>query len=273
MMAYAAGIGDDRTELLDPRHPAFAAHPLFPVAFEWPAVVALGHVMREAGIPADELARGVHAAHDLTLHRPVREGDDLVTTAVLVGVEATRAGARQVVELVTCDASGDPVCTTLMTSVLLGVAVDGPDVPAPPTDVPAVADPASHGSPDRVVAVGRSWARGAAHVYTECARIWNPIHTDVRRAAAAGLPDIVLHGTATLARAVSDAVDAAGADLGGVRRVTGRLRAPVLLPSTVTTVIGAAVDAGSGDQAVSVEVRTADGAPALASGLVVLRPA
>ena len=49
------------------------------------------------------------------------------------------------------------------------------------------------------IAVGAT----AAHVYTECARIWNPIHTDVAYARAAGLPDIILHGTATLALSVS----------------------------------------------------------------------
>ena len=46
-------------------------------------------------------------------------------------------------------------------------------------------------------------AATAAHVYTECARIWNPIHTDVAYARAAGLPDIILHGTATLALSIS----------------------------------------------------------------------
>ena len=34
------------------------------------------------------------------------------------------------------------------------------------------------------------------HVYTECARIWNPIHTDLAVARAAGLPGPILHGTA-----------------------------------------------------------------------------
>ena len=46
----------------------------------------------------------------------------------------------------------------------------------------------------------------AAHVYTEGARIWNPIHTDAAVAARAGLPGIILHGTATLALAVSISV-------------------------------------------------------------------
>src|SRR5262245_63914545 len=37
------------------------------------------------------------------------------------------------------------------------------------------------------------------HVYTECARIWNPIHTDLAVVRAAGLSGPILHGTATLA--------------------------------------------------------------------------
>src|SRR5712691_1422061 len=32
----------------------------------------------------------------------------------------------------------------------------------------------------------------AAHVYTECVRIWNPLHTDTAVAAHAGLPGLIV---------------------------------------------------------------------------------
>jgi acyl dehydratase len=41
-----------------------------------------------------------------------------------------------------------------------------------------------------------------AHVYTECAAIWNPIHTERAYALASGLPDIILHGSCTWAMAL-----------------------------------------------------------------------
>ena len=44
-------------------------------------------------------------------------------------------------------------------------------------------------------------AREMPHAYTECASIWNPIHTERAVALGAGLPDIILHGTATWALA------------------------------------------------------------------------
>src|SRR5260370_1297030 len=75
----------------------------------------------------------------------------------------------------------------------------------------------------------------AAHVYSECARIWNPIHTDIAVARAAGLPGLILHGTATLALAVSQVIKQ---DLGGdparVSELAARLTGMVRMPSTLT---------------------------------------
>ena len=49
----------------------------------------------------------------------------------------------------------------------------------------------------------RRVAATPAHVYTECARIWNPIHTDIAVARGGRAARLILHGTATLALAVS----------------------------------------------------------------------
>jgi acyl dehydratase len=78
-----------------------------------------------------------------------------------------------------------------------------------------------------------------AHVYSECARIWNPIHTDVAVARAAGLPGPILHGTATLALAVTRLVerDLAG-DCRAVRGVEARFTGMVPLPSAFSVCAG-----------------------------------
>jgi acyl dehydratase len=81
-------------------------------------------------------------------------------------------------------------------------------------------------------------AANAAHVYTECARIWNPIHTDVAHARAAGLPGIILHGTATLALSVSRVLFALEGDAARVTRVQCRFTGMVLMPSSLE-VLGA----------------------------------
>jgi acyl dehydratase len=102
-------------------------------------------------------------------------------------------------------------------------------------------------------------------VYTECARIWNPIHTDVSVARAAGLPDPILHGTATLALALSCVV---ARDLGGeparVAEVRARFTGMVRLPSSFT------VRGRPGDgRGVSFDAHGPDGGPVLSQGVVI----
>jgi acyl dehydratase len=258
LMAYAAGVGDDSPRYFDTGDPAgIVAHPLFPVCLEWPAVLELRRQLSTVLPPAERL-RGVHATHDLTLHRPIVPGDVLTTTARVVSVEPRSPGAYEVVRLDSVDATGAPVATTYMGSIFVGVEVDGaPAAIDEPPPAPTDADPTSD---ERCVDV--ALGATAAHTYTECARIWNPIHTDVAVARAAGLPSIILHGTASLARAVSWAVEPGTA----VARVAGRFGAPVPLPSTVA--LAASSDARD-PRLHHIGVADAEGRPVLRDAFVV----
>jgi acyl dehydratase len=166
------------------------------------------------------------------------------------------------------DGSGDLVATTRQGTLYLGVPTDGADrpadndggdpLPSPPVDAP-------------VTEHHIEMSAGAAHVYTECARIWNPIHTDVEVARAAGLPDIILHGTATLAHAVSTVVrEEAGGDPQAVRRISGRFGAMVPLPSAITVRLLGRTQLDHQQSAVYFDVRNAQGAAAVDRGVVVL---
>jgi acyl dehydratase len=83
----------------------------------------------------------------------------------------------------------------------------------------------------------------SAVAYTECARIWNPIHTDPRVARSSGLHGAILHGTATLARCVSIlARTMFDGDVGQIRSLSFRFSDPVALPSTVAVQAAVAGD-------------------------------
>src|SRR6185436_18718946 len=83
-MAYAAGLGDARPQYLDTRARAdVLAHPLFPVCFEWPAFLSTRHLPIRDTLSSEERLRGVHASHDLLLHRPLRAGVELETRATI----------------------------------------------------------------------------------------------------------------------------------------------------------------------------------------------
>lgn len=266
-MAYAASLGETSSRYFDTTSTdGVVAHPLFAVCPEWPVIVAGREEMERAGVPLAEVRTGVHATHDTTIHRLIRPGDVLSTSMKTVGVVNIKPGAMSTVRLETVDAQGLPVATTSQNGIYLGVPTDGPDRPdpAPPPPIEGierVGDP---------IEFPVDIAAGAAHSYTECARIWNPIHTDKAVAIAAGLPDIILHGTANLAHGVSTVVRTTGEGRPElVRRITCRFAAMVRMPSIITVRIWSENRTADGNRTVPFEVLNQDGSPAVKDGLMV----
>jgi len=268
-MAYAAGLDDTLPCYLDTLRPqGVVAHPLFPVCFEWPVMLELRRELRGASMTAEEDVRAIHATHDLIAHRLVRPGDRVTTRATIVGVERRKPGAFLTVRFDTVDSNGAPVCETWEGVIYRDVEVTGPDRPA--IEAPRLPTAAkTNGSARAEIPIPISTV--AAHVYTECARIWNPVHTDAAVAAAAGLPAILLHGTATLALAVSRIVEVeAGNDPERVERAAGRLAGMVLMPSEIKLRILSRERSGAID-GVFFEVLNAEGQRAVRDGFVGLR--
>lgn len=264
LMAYAAALGDFDPRYFDTAAGTVIGHPLFPVCVEWPVILAARRLPGHDAVTPAEGARGVHAAHDLHIYRPIRAGDRLHTRASIIALAAIRPGAAMTIRLDTVDDAGTPVCRTYYLAISRGVAVTGgdrfveraPQIPDAALDTQAEVD----GPPIEV-------GPGLAHVYTECARIFNPIHTDRAVALAAGLPDVILHGTASLALAVSRLVDTyLGGEPERVRRIGGRFSAMVPMPSTLWL----AVDSRERG-VVAFELRKSDGQPAISRGFLCWR--
>ena len=254
-MAYAASIGDGNDRYFDTSVTP-AVHPMFPVCFEWPVIVdAMSVLSAEHGLTAP-FGSMVHAGHVSRQHRPLRPPESLMTSCVIRAVRETRAGVLVLFGLETTDESGATVVSTEESMMLRGEFLDGggPSIGEPLLEI------ATDGSePEQWEEVEVAVDRFAAHTYSECARIWNPIHTDSAHAAEHGLPGVILHGTATAARALTVVVNG---PLGGdPTRVTGmscRFTSMVLMPNALTVRYGAAgamvlasVGNSTGEEAIS----------------------
>jgi acyl dehydratase len=256
LMAYAAALGER-----DPRYydtttsDGPLVHPIFPVCYEWP----LAQAVRAKAMDEATARRGVHAFHSLVVHRPLRAGEGLRVSARVIAVRTLRAGTLVVIRFATTDRTGVAVTTTEHGSIYRGVGLEGDEF-ATSSSEPAAGGAAASARWEERVDVPLQMA----HVYTECARIYNPIHTDAAVARAAGLPAIILHGTATLALAVSRVVTR---DLGGeparLRGVAVRFSGMVMLPSQLT-VRGSAADGGG----IAFDVAGPDGTAVLTDGRV-----
>ncbi|MFT4633403.1 MAG: acyl dehydratase [Candidatus Pseudothioglobus sp.] len=241
IMAYAAAIRDfNQAYMHTTAAEAVMAHPLFPVCLEWPAILASRELAGFDACSAAERSRGVHAAHDLHIYQPLVAGQAYETQATITDLQQIKPGAAQTLRLDTRDLQGVLVCRTWQLTIQRNVSVVDavnrqPIKPLTTADFvpPALPKKTSGDEVNRhyVMAV----EAGAAHIYTECARIWNPIHTDKAFALAAGLPDVILHGTATLAMAVSRLVnELLGGQPGRVNRIGGRFTGMVFMPTLLS---------------------------------------
>ncbi len=229
MLAYAAGIGDGSPFVFDDLHPDFMAHPALCVALEWPVISDPGGLARIVSDPR-ALVRAVQSVQDSTFHRPMRSGDQLTTSGRITGIWRGATGVRVASELCTRNSLGEEVVTSQLLAIYRGVQAEGEDQPAAqPATVPA-ADPACGETQSAPLPIERA----LPHRYSECSGIWNPIHTERRAARAAGLPDVVLHGTATWALAGSELIRRlADGKPGRLKRLHGRFAALVFPGTTL----------------------------------------
>lgn len=257
-MSFAAGIVDSNPLYMDTAHREVIAHPIFPVCFEWPVIINTID-LPGAEIVEGEHNTGIHSSHDIHIMRPIMAGETLSTTATIIGLKEKSNGAHQTMRLDTTDANGDLVCKTYQLGIAIGMEVKGEasieELPALPDfdDVPAC---------DMKIDIPIS--AGAGHIYSECARIWSPIHTDAAVAKSVNLPDILLHGTATLAYAVTALVDnCLGGDPKSINRIGCRFSAMVFMPSVITLHVLA-----MGKNSLKFEVRTQEGQCAISEGFL-----
>jgi acyl dehydratase len=232
ILAFAAAIGETDSVVFDDARPEGIVAPAsFCVVPEWPVLRAA----REAGLgrlTPKEMRRVVHAGQDTVFQHPIRPGDRLRCEAVLAEARAIPAGTLAALRLVTTEAaSGDPVAVSRATFVYRGVALKGEErrmehTPAPPAESRAPL-------PDDATTVDIVIPRTLPHLYTEATDIWNPIHTERRAALAAGLPDIILHGTTGWALAAREIRRAHGFGPAAIRRLSGRFAAMVVPGTSV----------------------------------------
>lgn len=263
VLAYAAVLGFDRARCLDDAQPGGpAVPPSFCVAVEWMLSGDPGRASA-LGLTPEERIRGVHAFQDSVFHRPFRAGTRVRVASEIRYIRRTRAGTLLATLLTSHDAdSGELLCESWSGSMMRDVPCDADEVGVPPPYLTAPPE----GPPEDAARVSAPTDYGLPHTYTECARIWNPIHTEREVALRAGLPDIILHGTATWAIAGREVLRAhAGGDVRRLQRLAGRFRAPVLAGDTL--VVRHAVRAEGG---IVYEVLNGAGAVAMNGGLVEL---
>ena len=264
LMAYAAGIGTQDECYFDD-FGSIIGHPAFCVSLEWPVVSGAGYLVA-IGRSADAPRGAIHVLQDSRFHRPICPGDFLRTTARIAQVRQTGVGVLVTSCVETEEASsGAAVVTTWTAAMFLRDTLEGESAPVgEPPPLRKDADvTAGAGSRVRI-----ETSPGLAHRYSECASIWNPIHTERAAARAIGLPGIVLHGTCTWALAGQALIRAAAdGDPRRLRRLAGRFKGVVFPGDTLE------LEYGREDKStLQFAVRTPRGELAITHGVAEIAP-
>ncbi len=203
-MNYAAAVGDNNPCYFDDeRDQGILVPPMFCVAVTWPVVERTWRNLDKDDFPAEIMSTLVHYTEHLVFHRPLTPGDSLTLKGEIVAMLPRKAGTLIVIRIDAFDSKGAPVFTEHNGGLFRGVECEGegkgektlPPIPSREND-------------------GSSFWRSQIHInpmqnfiYDGCTNIAFPIHTSKQFAHQVGLPDIILHGTATLALAVRELIN------------------------------------------------------------------
>lgn len=260
-MNFAASVDDRSPVLFDTRVGPIPVHPMFLAYPEWESQKK----MRERlGLEPNELSSAVQVTHDTRIFRALKAGMTLETEATVVGIERHRAGALSTIRHEHRTPDGKRVAQTTVSAIYRGVAVEGEDCPAETFESSASGAQGGDAHTEMLDLSGT-----ACHVYSECARIWNPIHTDLEVAVAAGLPGLILHATGTIAKAASAITSRLyGGNPVNLTRIAGRFKAMVVVPTALKLDYTVRPPDEAGNRQVSFDVWTVEGKPAISNGLI-----
>ena len=265
VLAFSAVLGETSDAFFDDARPeGIVAQPQYCVSLEWPMASA-PETAAGLGLLAGEAKAVIHLRQDSAFHSAIRPGDTLTLSTTLTGVKSAAKGVVVRSRANTINAAtGADVVTTHSSALFMGVEVNGDDA--------SLEEPDMKGAKDLPASAARTTLhipRELPHLYTECAQIWNPIHTERAAALAAGLPDIILHGTATWALAGQEvAKHYANGDASRLRRLAGEFSAMVIPGEDI--VFEHAMSAGDAN-IVLFGVRNHEGDLAIRNGIAELR--
>ena len=260
--AFAGGVADfNPVYFEDDRPGGLIAHPGMVFSWQWNS-----RFTPDIQFDFNLVRRGVHAWVDVQFHRHAREGDVITSQGRSVAVKQVRPGVLSAQRFTFRDSRGETVAIMDTGGITRGAKLDGEDAEiesAPPLP------PRSTEDGDPVWSTTFRIDSQAPHVYTECADIWNPIHTERRVALAAGLPDIILHGSANVVIALREVINRSlDGDPTRVARFAGQFRGMVIPGADVT--VNALEVRDEGDrEIVFYEMRNHLGELAIANGVVV----
>lgn len=262
IMAYASGINDLNPAYFDDtKVEGLSVHPAIAFSLQWNSRFTPDRAIDYRAAPF-----GVHAATDLSIFHPFKQGDAITIQGQMIKRQEIRPGVYTVDRYKMTNGAGTLIAELDYISITRGADLIGESASiAEEKTIPNKPDQSASPNWTESIYIPLS----AGQQYTECANIYNPIHTEKSVALKAGLPDIILHGSATKAIALSTIINQCfDSDPQKITRLYGQLRAMVMMDTSITIQCLSIEDLNN-ERIIHFNVLTQNGELAIANGIVI----
>lgn len=224
---FAAAIGDNNPRYFDSLNAC--AHPIFPVTMSWQILQHRDNVWAKR-FSLEIRNRMVHYDEHIEFNKNITTGDVLTANSQIIGMEKHKLGTKIQLKISYQTEKGVEVITEYVSSILFGVTCD--------EDKVVEKSPIDINNSDRHDSM--MWEESinidktAPYMYDGCTGISAPIHTDENYARSIGLPGIIYHGTATLARSVTAIINKElGGDASRIKSISSKFTGKLTIPNTL----------------------------------------
>ncbi|UCG00304.1 MAG: MaoC family dehydratase N-terminal domain-containing protein [Candidatus Heimdallarchaeota archaeon] len=200
IMYFAASVDDDNPYYFDDEQDeGIVAPPVFSIIANWPVVKNINDLIDYEEFPLEVLSTIVHYTEHVIIHRLIKPNDKLTITGKFTTIIPHRAGTHVIIRLETRDRENQLVTEECIGGMLRGVECIGGGKGL--EDQPQIIQHEIGSKPLWQETMHIDALK--PYIYDACTNTSVvPIHTSKQFARLVGLPDIILHGTATLAMAV-----------------------------------------------------------------------
>ena len=263
---FAAGVQSRRRAYYDDTAPGgICSFPTFSSRLSWRAVKDLWSTLIALGCSPEVMERQVHYRTEIRNFRHFRPGEEVQVTTRVTRMTRHRAGTLMATEVSIQGADGKPICEESVEGMLRGVSCDAP---ADPLSAEPPSEPAGTG-PE--ISLRFDVPMLLPYQYDGCADIHFPIHSSPAYARKAGLPGIIVQGSATLALCVDRICDwIAPTDAPVTAPIVRAKYAGYLLPGEEVILTARANRNATSRAEMSFALRTAEGREILKEGSLAL---
>ena len=192
-MNFAAAINDNNPQYFNDELEYVIAPPMYAISITWQIIVNLPRYLEDPTFPFEIASTQVHFSEHLQFFKPIKAGDELTVKGVIAAIEPRSAGTHLVIKFEAFNQDQELVFIEHIGGMMRGVqCIDGSKGVE---NLPAM----------KIIESQREavWEKeifipsSLPFIYDACANVHFPIHTSVKFARKVGLPNIILHGTAT----------------------------------------------------------------------------